>query len=1613
MSVPIHPNDDAAPLPESPAGGAAAETELHGERVLQAIMFTDIEGSVSLERALGTERYARVLARHGELFYEALATVGAGHVEKHTGDGFMARFTRPSDAVGVALRFQWLLRREDWGMAQPLRVRMGIHQGEILLIPSGKTMPGTIGSAVNLAARVLSMAAGGQVLLTHAVFDDARQFVKTIPNVEPGAQAPLGWEAHGAYRVKGMEEPVEIFEVGERGQAPFERPKNGPGVERSVSKEEEAMLGWRPAPTLEVPRRAAWALARQLGEGGFGEVWLAENRKTKEYRVFKFCFDAVRLRSFKREVMIFQRIREALGPRRDIATLYEVQLEAAPFFIESEFCAGGTLSDWMMAKMANGGVALALRLELVARVARALAAAHSVGIIHKDVKPSNIFIEEDAEGGVHPRLADFGIGVLMDRPALDGHEVTFGGDLTMALDASRTGTRMYGAPEYMVGAPPSILGDIYSLGVLLYQVVIADFRRPMAPGWRRNVPDELLAEDIARCVDEDPARRPGSALEVAERIESLEKRRAALAAAAAAVQREEDLRHEVAAHRRKMRAAFTVAGLAAVVIGALAVVLVSLQRSRTKEIAHSKELEAQRETARDRLYVADMQAATDDMLKWRAEAARATINRHRHVAGERDRRGWEWFFADSVLNTRQVVRPVSTQPLRAMAASPDGQSVAVAGDEGGVTIWSCDALEKIRTLPAGAVRSLAWKVTGTLAAGLASGEVVLWDAATGAEKKRWHAHDGAVNTLGWQPAEDLLVTGGADGVLASWRGDGRPEGKWPHHGPVLALDWRMEGGEIAVVLGHPGRLLAGPLDSLEHEFPLDAEESALAWRPGAHEVAVTKYHMPMRSWDPFTTVDSFHLETRFSPGASAFAWSPTGGAVAIGGIDGKIILLDAQRHTDARTALYGHSSRVSALQWLGGTPERLLSVGEDGTLRAWDDLRRAPEITFLPFKTPLTAAQWNPRTDQLAVLFAADEVQLIRGDTWQTEWSRPLPAPLPGRTTCTGGRLAWSPDGRWLAAVCPGRPPVVWRIEDGKRIIATGLEDAAEVGWMRDSRRLLVRGTKGWSWFSTDDGRATALPGSASAAWVAGLDGDAVGLVAAEGGALHYRLASLAGGPPRLDVVLPGGLGEVRCGALSPDGTRLALAGESGALLWLDTRTGAVQRPALAHSGPVKYLGWHPDGTRLATVGGDGTCRVFNIAQATQTWVIEHDLQGDIVADGWSADGRRLMLAAGQYALVKIYDASRSLAVEQGTSDAAAEVALDERIRRACAWIEQQPGEEFGWKALAQAVTDSRGEGADAQADLLLAAADLGVRALFTPPGEAPKHTPLATTWRGVELPCAVRVAQACALGRWEEIPPLCASARGLYGDAAWFALARAEALAALHRPDEAEAANLEAWQALRRHHGGDDRITPGTAKGGAVGGVELAPWANIKLAEDWTGGANNNLLSVPAELALPAGGSLHFGDFIQLAGAKFRLSGGRMLPRSIGWLPLGRPATHADFALAASYVEEDEHLQDTCIGSLFLLRSSGRGAVRIPLIYGRNVWDWWVPSGGHVAAEAPAAAVAWRGDNPSAQFYQHGLALYRLAWEAAAGQGPVAAVSLISNVRRPAPMLMSVEARP
>ncbi len=555
------------------------------------LLFTDIADSVAMKRRLGDAAYLNLLTRHNELFQAALDDAPGARIIKHTGDGFLARFETPADGVRAALAFQYALHHEPWP-GQAVLSRAALHTGTAIELTDRAGQTDISGFAVDVTARVMSLAAPGQVLLTRQCFDDARQYVREHPTCGARRECPtLEWRAHGPYLFKGNDDdPLEVFEVGALGIAPLTPPADSEKARRAVAAGEEEMYGWRPGKGLEVPRRDGWILERQLGVGGYGEVWLAEHRKTREHRVFKFCFDADRLRSFKRELTLFRLMREALGDRRDIARLHEVNLERPPFYLESEYSPLGDLYTWAESQGGIAGVPLETRLDLLARTADAVAAAHSIGVLHKDLKPSNILIELVEDGSPRPKITDFGIGVLTDHSQLAGRNITIAGFTVSQLtqnESSRTGTRMYSPPEMLTRlrhedgrerpTPFTAQGDVYSLGVMLYQMIVGDLDRPLAPGWERDLEGvtedqvlrSILREDVSQMVDGDPARRLAGAAEVAARIRRLDERRAERWHEAQRRAAQEDAERRAVEAESRRRTTRRVAMTSTLVLGAL------------------------------------------------------------------------------------------------------------------------------------------------------------------------------------------------------------------------------------------------------------------------------------------------------------------------------------------------------------------------------------------------------------------------------------------------------------------------------------------------------------------------------------------------------------------------------------------------------------------------------------------------------------------------------------------------------------------------------------------------------------------------------------------------------------------------------------------------------------------------------------------------------------------------------------------------------------------------------------------------------------------------------------------------------------------------------------
>lgn len=140
------------------------------------LLFSDIEGSTSLNDELGDRTWVRVLAWHDRLV-RARVAANEGHVIKTQGDGFMVAFTEPGQAVRCAVQVQRALETSGSRPGRvPIRVRIGIHRGDVVHVDGD-----VFGRNVALAARVASLAEGGEVLVTDAV----------VEGLEPG-RAPLG-----------------------------------------------------------------------------------------------------------------------------------------------------------------------------------------------------------------------------------------------------------------------------------------------------------------------------------------------------------------------------------------------------------------------------------------------------------------------------------------------------------------------------------------------------------------------------------------------------------------------------------------------------------------------------------------------------------------------------------------------------------------------------------------------------------------------------------------------------------------------------------------------------------------------------------------------------------------------------------------------------------------------------------------------------------------------------------------------------------------------------------------------------------------------------------------------------------------------------------------------------------------------------------------------------------------------------------------------------------------------------------------------------------------------------------------------------------------------------
>jgi serine/threonine protein kinase len=205
-----------------------------------------------------------------------------------------------------------------------------------------------------------------------------------------------------------------------------------------------------------------YELLSTLGAGGMGEVYLARDTKLDRVVALKLLpsaltADADSMRRFIREAKAASALNHP-----NILTVHEVGESGEQPFIATEFIEGTTLGH----RIGSGRLSLGAALDVAIQVASALTAAHAVGLVHRDIKPANIMVRPD---GV-VKVVDFGLAKLMKQAGPGDSDVTAVSDGATAAGVV-LGTISYMSPEQARGTTVDARSDIFSLGVVLYEMV--------------------------------------------------------------------------------------------------------------------------------------------------------------------------------------------------------------------------------------------------------------------------------------------------------------------------------------------------------------------------------------------------------------------------------------------------------------------------------------------------------------------------------------------------------------------------------------------------------------------------------------------------------------------------------------------------------------------------------------------------------------------------------------------------------------------------------------------------------------------------------------------------------------------------------------------------------------------------------------------------------------------------------------------------------------------------------------------------------------------------------------------------------------------------------------
>ena len=519
---------------------------------LVTFVFTDLVGSVDLKRRMpgagAAERdrayVEQVLTPHRERIEQGLAEA-RGRVVSTAGDGHFLAFT---DTIRAA---RWAIEVQQSHDVQPLcefegeevitRVRIGLHVGVPQVDPGDEN--NFIGRAVDYAARLADRAVAGQILLSRSA----------ASLVEDAGLDEVRLHSHGSLALRGIGE-VEVHEILYADRAPTKPRRDGGGedqrewtvlpmtmglTEYAAKAASSSGSSVYTSTAVPVKRVGNYELLDLIGAGGMGNVYRARHALFGRTRAVKIIKPELVDAGGESVVQRFYQEIQATGSLEHpnlVVAIESSTPEDDLHFLVMEYIEG-LGADELISE--QGALEVADACEITRQAALGLEHLHSQGLVHRDVKPSNVMLTciDDQSSGPELIAADavakkrIAVAKLMDL----GLALLVGEDqqrLTR-MDQGGMGTGHYMSPEQWRSTTVDIRADIYSLGCMLFHLLhgkppyaesdlrpeIAHQREPL-PSLRGDLPRELSGL-IHRMLAKNPEDRPQRPLEVAHALAPL------------------------------------------------------------------------------------------------------------------------------------------------------------------------------------------------------------------------------------------------------------------------------------------------------------------------------------------------------------------------------------------------------------------------------------------------------------------------------------------------------------------------------------------------------------------------------------------------------------------------------------------------------------------------------------------------------------------------------------------------------------------------------------------------------------------------------------------------------------------------------------------------------------------------------------------------------------------------------------------------------------------------------------------------------------------------------------------------------------------------------------